>query len=101
MRPEDRSTARSGPWRRKSLRALPVIITSAMASPPRRPAPALAAPAANPELLGILVARRILSAEQAERVRRSMKLNNQGAEQAAVALGYANDVQIAQALAAH
>ena len=41
----------------------------------------------------------MLTAEQAERVRRSIKLNKVSAEQAVIALGIANEVQIAQLIA--
>jgi general secretion pathway protein E len=71
-----------------------------MASPPsRRSAPAPAAPE-SPDLIPLLVRRSVLSAEQAERVRRSSKVNSLSAEQAVVQLGFANEVQIAQAVAA-
>jgi general secretion pathway protein E len=42
----------------------------------------------------------MLTAEQAERVRRSIKLNKVSAEQAVIALGIASEVQIAQVIAA-
>jgi general secretion pathway protein E len=67
------------------------------------PVPRKTAPAAAPEaldLLGVLQAQKILSAEQAEKVRRTQKLNGVTAEQAVLQLGLASDVQIAQALAA-
>ena len=63
-----------------------------------------AAPAAVPEpphLLAALVAQRVLSTEQVERLRRAQKMNGLGVEQAVLQLGLASDVQIAQALAAH
>jgi general secretion pathway protein E len=80
-----------------------------MASPPPRkpaspPAKAGSAPASDvgsPDILAILVARRVLGAEQAERVRRATKANPGAAEQAAIQLGFASEVQIAQAVAAH
>jgi len=62
------------------------------------------APAAAPEapgLLAVLVAQKVLSAEQAERVRRAQKVNGFTAEQAILQLGLVSDVQIAQALAGH
>jgi general secretion pathway protein E len=64
----------------------------------RRTAPAGAGE--RPELLSVLVAHNVLSAEQAERVRRAQKVNGFGVEQAILQLGIASDVQIAQALAA-
>jgi general secretion pathway protein E len=64
----------------------------------RRPAPS---PSEGPDVLPILVARRVLTAEQAERARRSAKINKQTSEQAVLQLGFAGEVQIAQALAAH
>ncbi len=63
-----------------------------------------AAPAAAPEpphLLAALVAQRVLSAEQVEKLRRAQRVNGLGLEQAVLQLGLASDVQIAQALAAH
>ncbi|HET7746804.1 MAG TPA: GspE/PulE family protein [Vicinamibacteria bacterium] len=73
-----------------------------MASPPpaRKPAPPARTPDISVDVLPILVSRRVLTGEQAERVRRTAKLNNVSAEQAALQLGIVNDVQIAQALAA-
>ena len=43
----------------------------------------------------------MLTAEQADKVRRAQKVNGLTAEQAVLQLGVANEVQIAQALAAH
>src|SRR5688572_21832878 len=76
------------------------------APPPRKPAPLkAAAPAAAAEapldVLPILIARKVLTSEQAERVRRATKMGAVTAEQAIVQLGLANEVQIAQAIAAH
>ena len=68
-------------------------------SPTRKTAPAAAPPA--PELLAVLVAQHVLSAEQAEKVRRAQKVNGLSAEQAMLQLGVVSDAQIAQALAAH
>ena len=58
-------------------------------------------PTHTTDVLPILVAQKVLTAEQAERVRRTIKLNNVPAEQAVIQLGIANEVQIAQAVAAH
>jgi len=61
-----------------------------------------ASPAAETtDILPVLVSRRVLTGEQAERARRAAKLNNQTSEQAVIQLGLASEVQIAQALAAH
>jgi general secretion pathway protein E len=74
--------------------------------PPQRKAattPSAASSAGEtPDLLNILVARRVLSAEQAERVRRTQKIGGgSSVEPAIIQLGFANEVQIAQAVAAH
>ncbi len=53
-----------------------------------------------PELLSVLVAQHVLRTEHVERVQRAQKLGGLSAEQAVLQLGFANDVQIAQALAA-
>jgi general secretion pathway protein E len=59
-------------------------------------------PVAGPrDLLAVLVAQRVLSAEQVERLRRAQKVSGLAVEQAVLQLGLANEVQIAQALAAH
>jgi general secretion pathway protein E len=73
------------------------------APPTRKPAPPAPAPAEpSVDLLPILVTRKVLTAEQVERVRRATRMNTaQTAEQAVVQLGFANEVQIAQAIAAH
>ena len=71
-----------------------------MANPSARKTAHATAPAA-PELLPILVAQKVLSTEQAEKVRRAQKVNGLTAEQAVIQLGVASDAQIAQALAAH
>jgi general secretion pathway protein E len=71
-----------------------------MATPQARKTAAATAPEA-PELLSVLVAQNVLSAEQAEKVRRAQKVNGFTAEQALLQLGIASEVQIAQALAAH
>jgi general secretion pathway protein E len=73
-----------------------------MSTPPRRvSAPTAPVAADGPDLLNILVSRRVLTAEQADRVRRSMKVNNVPPEQAVIQLGLASEIQIAQAVAAH
>jgi general secretion pathway protein E len=69
-------------------------------SPRKPPASAPSAPE-GPDLLQVLVARRVLTAEQADRVRRAQKVGNVSAEAAVIQLGFAGEVQIAQALAAH
>jgi general secretion pathway protein E len=61
---------------------------------------AAASTPAAPDLLGVLVAQRVLSTEQVEKLRRAQKVNGLPVEQAVLQLGLANDVQIAQALAA-
>jgi general secretion pathway protein E len=71
-----------------------------MPSPSTRKTASVTAPEA-PELLSVLVAQNVLSAEQAEKVQRAQKVNGFSAEQALLQLGIASDVQIAQALAAH
>jgi len=53
------------------------------------------------DLLGVLVQQKVLTADQAEKVRRAQKVNGLSAEHAVLQLGAASDVQIAQALAAH
>ena len=56
--------------------------------------------ASSTDILPILVDQKVLTAEQADRVRRTIKINNVPAEQAVIQLGMANEVQIAQAVAA-
>ena len=73
-----------------------------MAPPQSRksaPQPAVASEAVD--VLQILVARRVLNAEQAERVKRSQRIAGTPVEPAVIQLGFANEVQIAQAFAAH
>ncbi len=73
-----------------------------MSSPPsRKTGPVAPAPAETTDLLPILVTCRVLTAEQAERVRRASRVGSLGIEQAIKQLGFANEIQIAQALAAH
>jgi general secretion pathway protein E len=71
-----------------------------MSSPQARKTAAVTAPE-SPELLSVLVIQKVLSPEQAEKVRRAQKVNGFTAEQAMLQLGIVSDVQIAQALAAH
>jgi len=72
------------------------------APPTRKPAPPAPAPVEpSVDIVPILVTRKVLTAEQAERVRRAMRMNAaQTAEHAIAQLGFANEVQIAQAIAA-
>jgi general secretion pathway protein E len=73
-------------------------------TPRRRAGDAPAAPPAPThtiDILPILVAQKVLTDEQAERVRRTTRLNSVPAEQAVIQLAMANEVQIAQAIAAH
>ena len=53
------------------------------------------------DLLAVLAAQNVLSAEQAHKARRAQEANGLSAEQAVLHLGLATDAQIAQALAAH
>jgi general secretion pathway protein E len=71
-----------------------------MGTPPRKTVPA---PAAEPsvDLLPILVSSTVLTTEQAERARRTARMNRVSSDQAVIQLGFANEVQIAQAVAAH
>ncbi len=70
-----------------------------MAAPSqRKTAPSVPA---SSELLSVLVAQHVLRAEHVERIQRAQKLGGLSAEQAILQLGFASDVQIAQALAAH
>jgi general secretion pathway protein E len=73
------------------------------APPTRKPAPPAPAPVEpSVDIVPILVSRKLLTAEQAERVRRATRMNTaQTSEQAVVQLGFANEVQIAQTIAAH
>src|SRR5688572_31643797 len=67
----------------------------------RKTGPAPPPPVDSPELIPILVERKVLTQEQADRAKRSSRVNNVTAEQAVVQLGLASEIQIAQALAAH
>jgi len=66
----------------------------------RKPTPAPVA-AEGPDLLSVLVERRVLTPEMVEKVRRAMKVNGATTEQAIVQLGITSEVKIAQAVAAH
>ncbi len=66
----------------------------------RKPSPVPATPEA-PDLLNVLVVRHVLTPEQVEKVRRAQKVNGLTPEQAIIQLGFASEVQIAQAVAAH
>jgi general secretion pathway protein E len=71
-----------------------------MSAPSQRKASgAAAASSETTDLLGLLVARAVLTAEQAERVRRAARVNSLTLEQSVVQLGFASDIQIAQTLA--
>jgi general secretion pathway protein E len=52
------------------------------------------------DILTLLVARGVLTAEQADRARRAVRVNSLPLEQTLLQLGFASDIQIAQALAA-
>src|SRR5262245_54441155 len=72
-----------------------------MGTPPSRKAGvAMPAPPESTDILPILVARGVVAAEQADRARRSAKVNSLTVAQAVVQLGFASEIQIAQALAA-
>ena len=71
-----------------------------MATPTQRKTAPPPPPSEGPDLLGILVRRKVLSAEQADRVKRAAKVNGLPTEQAMIQLGFASDAQVAQALAA-
>src|SRR4030095_7514062 len=66
----------------------------------RKPSPAPAA-AEGPDLLSVLVERRVLTAETRAKARRARKVTGSTAEQAIVQLGITSEVKIAQAVAAH
>ena len=70
------------------------------ATPPQRKVIPPAAPVETTvDLVGLLQSASVLTTEQAERVRRSQKLNNCTAEQAILQLGFTTDAQIAKSLA--
>src|SRR5207253_10792211 len=70
----------------------------ALPSFPTRRSSDLAPPAASAEpsvdVIPILVSRKVLTAEQAERVRRATRMSPQSGEQAVIQLGFASEVQI-------
>jgi len=66
---------------------------------PTAPTPAPAASEPSTDILPILVAQKLLTAEQADRVRRGVRVNSLTREQAIVQMGFASEVQIAKALA--
>jgi len=69
----------------------------------RKPAPpsaATASPEPSTDVLPILVTQKVITGEQAERVRRAVRVNSLSREQAIVQMGFANEVQIAKAIAA-
>ena len=70
------------------------------APPQRKTAGAPAAPAETPDLLAMLLSHGVLTAEQVDRVRRAMRVNSLPLEQSIAQLGFASEIQIAQALAA-
>jgi len=76
-----------------------------VATPPSRKPAKPSAPVAPPEstvdILPILVSQKVLTPEQADRVRRTTRLNSVPPEQAVIQLAMANEVQIAQAVATH
>src|SRR5215471_13668731 len=70
-----------------------------MATPPTR-RPDVAAPVGDvSDVLQILVFRKALTREQADRVRRHARTNGQALAQTIVKLGLANEIQVAEALA--
>ena len=95
-RSRDGSTKRRRPWLSISSRdGAPPPSRKAGAAPARRRAEPTV------DILPILVARKVLTAEQAERVRRTTRLNSVPARAGGRAARMANEVQIAQAIAAH
>jgi general secretion pathway protein E len=67
---------------------------------PRKPAPPLQSSAATADLLQILMFRKVLTREQAERVRRFARANSLGVVPTIVELKLASEAQIAESLAA-
>jgi general secretion pathway protein E len=74
-----------------------------MSSPPPRKASAPPPPPAEPafDVLPLLVSKKMITPEQAERVRRSTRINNVPAEKALAELGFANETQITKVIAEH
>jgi general secretion pathway protein E len=71
-----------------------------MAIPPRKADPATATQAEITDLLQILVFRKTITRDQAERVRRYARANSTPVMQTIVQLGIASEIQITEALAA-
>src|SRR5262249_57142506 len=75
------------------------VKVDAMGAPPptRKTAPVSVASPAEPsvDVLPILVTRKVLTTEQAERVRRATRMGGQTTAHAIIQLGFANEVQIA------
>jgi general secretion pathway protein E len=69
-------------------------------SPPRRPQNREPPPREPTDVLPALISQKVLTAEQADRVRRAARMSSLTHEQAVIQLNLANEVQIAQALAA-
>jgi general secretion pathway protein E len=71
--------------------------------PPSRKASASPAPAPEPpfDVIPLLIQRKVITTEQAEKARRAARINNVTVQLAVVQAGMANEVQIAQAVAAH
>jgi type IV pilus assembly protein PilB len=66
----------------------------------RKPGPSVQSPAASADLLQILMFRKVLTREQAERVRRYARANSVGVVPAMVEMKLASEVQVGEALAA-
>ena len=67
---------------------------------PRKPGPPVQSPAASADLLQILMFRKVLTREEAERVRRFARAHSVGVIPAIVELKLASEVQVAETLAA-
>jgi general secretion pathway protein E len=73
-----------------------------MSSPPPRKASAPPPPAEPAfDVLPLLVSKKMITPEQADRVRRSTRINNVPAEKALAELGFANETQITKVIAEH
>jgi general secretion pathway protein E len=72
-----------------------------MSSHAPRKSAAAPPPQETTDLIPILLGRRLITPEQADKIRRTVRMNNATAEQAVIQLGIVSEVQIAQALAAH